>query len=203
MCEWWRDRLKSSGFGRALRALRWMCGVGTCCVSLVGNPVCRFLCLVICSHSCTSSSFSCNDGAVDRRINLLTENNKVIWFKVVAFLIRIFSCTDKLTGERGMNCSFRVDIYQHQVVFCYQTHAHALKCSALLMILAQLFVRLHWRADITKVSSRREGCFLSLERKKVDVSALSVHNAHSPQFGVGRVHSAVVKRVRYGGGRRQ
>jgi len=40
--------------------------------------------------------FGCNGVAVDRSINLLTEDNKVILFKVVGLLTWIFSFTDKL-----------------------------------------------------------------------------------------------------------
>lgn len=55
--------------------------------------------------------FSCNDVALDRSINLLTENNKMILFNSVGFVTQIFSFTDERTGERGMNCFFRVDMY--------------------------------------------------------------------------------------------
>lgn len=64
--------------------------------------------------------FSCNDVAVDdHSMNLLTENNKVTLFKVVGFLTRIFSFTDKVIGARGINCSFEVDVCSHQIVCCY------------------------------------------------------------------------------------
>lgn len=53
--------------------------------------------------------FSCND--VDRSINSLTENYKVILFKVVGLLTWIFSFADKLIGERGVNSSFKVGMY--------------------------------------------------------------------------------------------
>lgn len=78
-----------------------MCGVEF----LVTNPVWKFLCLVICSQTCTSGFFTCNDVAVGHYINVLTKNNEMELFKVMGFPTQIFSSTDRLIGEGGMNCS--------------------------------------------------------------------------------------------------
>lgn len=84
----------------------------------MANPVWKFLCLVICSQTCTSGFFSCNDVAVKHNIDFLTENNEMILFKVMGFPPWVFSCTDKLLGERGMNCSFNNSCFCSCVEMC-------------------------------------------------------------------------------------
>lgn len=96
--------MKSSGFERALEALSVAWNF-LYFFPLVANPLWKFLCLVICSQTCTSGFFTCSDVAVDHNINVLTKNSEMDLFKVMGFPTQIFSCTDKLIGEGGMNCS--------------------------------------------------------------------------------------------------
>lgn len=97
----------------------------------------------------------------------------------------MFSGSDKLVGEKGTDCSFATGIFGRQIVCCSSTLSYApvLKPVALLIVSAQLLLRLYWWVGVAK-TCRRRGEVVLVEGKNGESYALLVRSLHSASVWV-------------------